>query len=410
MKLLFIAKYCPAHFQNILLYFSLNQEKESHQIHFFSEYRHQELSLKNINYTNIRFPKVYYKGNKAEQTSIRLLRRGLIFTNALNRLKNSGFVPDFIFCDSSHATSFGVHSLFPDVPTITYCDWFLQQPEFDEKILKNPEATDESYHYSLRVNNMFQIEAMRQSSKLVTFSNFQRNSFPEFLRKKISVIHEGVNTDFFRPSLATENSVQEKQQYDFLKGYEHNDIILFAPRIFKKSPELQVIVKALKELFYKKPNAKLLLLTRSKLVQEDFMQVFAEFEEGLGEYKNNIIIHRNASVEEYKGALMYSTVQLFMFDQLFISPSLYEAFACGNIVIAQKNPALEEFIAHGKNAYISQYADSKELTTLLQHILENKEEQTMVKSLARKTAVTHFSLKTEVKKVLKLIESIKEKI
>ncbi len=407
MNLLFVAKYCPGRFQNLLLYFSFNREKDNHQIHFFSEYRHQELSLKAINYTNIRFPKLYYKGNKAEQTSIRLLRRGLIFTNALHRLKKSGFIPDVIFCDSNHATSFGVGNIFPNVPTITYCDWFLQEPELTDKVLEKSNLEDDSYHHSLRISNMFQIEAMRLSTKLVTFSNYQKGSFPEFLHKKMHIIREGVNTDFFTPFTAHENKKNlSKQQYDFLKGYEYNDIILFAPKNFKKSPELKVIIKALKKLFFKKPNTKILLLTRNKTIQDDFIPVFQEFEKGLEEYKDNIIVHRNASVDEYKGALIHTNIQLYLFDQFFINSSIYEALSCTNVVIAQANPALKECIIPEKNGYFSDYKDPDELALLMQTILDNKEKQMQVKAFARKMALSQFSLRNEIKKVLRLIDSL----
>ncbi len=398
MKILFISKYYPARFQNILLYFSL---KNTDQVHFFSEYRHKKLSHKNIIYTNIRFPKVYYKGNKAEQNSIRLLRRGLIFSNALLRLKNTGFTPDFIFLDSNHATSFSLHRVFPNVPTICFCDWFIPEDELNEELSITREEED-PFLLSHGVNNMFQMETIRHATKLITFSQYQKKSYPEFLQKKMTIINEGINTDFFSP--AKKDIIP-----DYLKGYEENDLILFAPRVFKKTPEQLNALKALKTVFNENPSARVLMLTKDKTSQEDFNEIFSEFEKILSHYKDRIILHTNATIEEYRAALIYSKIHLFFFDQLFVNSSFYEALACSSLVIAQDHPALEEFIIHGTNGYLSNYKSDVELSKLMLEILSDNEKQNLVRVQARKYSSTRFSFKTEVNKLLKIISTLEQK-
>ncbi len=398
VKILFVAKYCPAHFQNLLLYLSLNNQ---HQIQFFSEYRHNELTLKNISYTNLRFPKVQYKGSKAEQASVRFLRRALVFSNAFTRLKDSGFIPDVIFVDTNHACALNVTNVFENVPCIGFCDWYINDFSSDYEITPN-EENDNSQVLALKLSNMFQLEVLNSCTKLLTFSQWQKKAFPDFLQKKISVIYEGVNTDFFTP-------IQEKKaKVEFLKGFEEEDIIIFSPRVFKNSDKTKVVINAMLSVLNKHEKVKFLLLSRGKSSSDEFSEVFAEVEKTLAPFSDRLIIHRNATLEEYKYALAYSKINLMLFDLLFVNTSLFEAMASANIIIAQKNKALEEFIHHEENGFFHDYEDADSLAELVLKLLDDKEKQRAIQVQARKYAVANLSIRNELKKTLKHLSSLQK--
>ncbi len=394
MKILFISKYCPSHFQNILLYFSVNPQN---QIHFFSEYRHQELALKNVTYTNIRFPRVQYKGSKPEQTSIRLLRRSLAFSNALDRLKNTGFIPDIIITDTNHACSLNLPEIFPNIPTIGFCEWFFQSelsPQSDKK--EGDEYSPEFLPF--KINNMFQLETLRACTKLFTFSQCQKKSFPEFIQKKISVVPQGINTDFFAPKL------EKNKIPSFLNGYEDSEIILLSYRNTKDEQTLSLTLDSLKLIFEKRKYTKLLLLSRTNTNPEEIQKIVGLAQQRLQEFSDRIIVHTNATIEEYKFALLRARVLLYPFSMLFANTSLFEAFSCATTVIAQQSSALEEFIVDGENAYFHAYDRPDSLAQLIEQVLIDPGLSKKLRTQARKQAVTSLSIKTELRKIVKTIE------
>jgi len=100
-------------------------------------------------------------------------------------LKGLGLKPDLAFIQVGFGLEILSEALFPDIPTIGYFEWF-----------ENENAMDP---YNMLLNTITTDYAKRCSA-LITPSQFQRNQFPVDIRRKLMVLHEGIDLELFKPS------------------------------------------------------------------------------------------------------------------------------------------------------------------------------------------------------------------
>lgn len=93
--------------------------------------------------------------------------------------------PDLAFIQVGFGLEILSEALFPDIPTIGYFEWF-----------ENENAMDP---YNMLLNTITTDYAKRCSA-LITPSQFQRNQFPVDIRRKLMVLHEGIDLELFKPS------------------------------------------------------------------------------------------------------------------------------------------------------------------------------------------------------------------
>ena len=93
-------------------------------------------------------------------------------------LKGLGLKPDLAFIQVGFGLEILSEALFPDIPTIGYFEWF-----------ENENAIDP---YNMLLNTITSDYAKRCSA-LITPSQFQRNQFPVDIRRKLMVLHEGID-------------------------------------------------------------------------------------------------------------------------------------------------------------------------------------------------------------------------
>ncbi len=396
MKILFISKFLPSHFQNILMYHALSGKNE---IQFVSEFKHQDFSLKNVNYTNIRFPRVHFKGSKLQQTALRFVRRSHNFARALFRLKENGFIPDIIYTETSSAASLNLRDVYPDVPCIGICEWYLTDSA-EIKFTDNEENTPLDLAVYLRVNNMFFNEMLNACDKLITFSNTQKQSFPKAFQKKLSVVYHGINTSFIKPEEKTFTS-------ELLKKFKGTELILYATQSATLSKQYKNAVIAAKEILAKNPKASFALLSYDKKQSDENTEAHKFTKNLLEEFEDRIVLVNGVSRDEYKDALNSAAVQLIINPNSSLTTALYEAFAAGAIMLARNDiPYFSEFVIPNQTGYLADFTQSSELVKSIEHILANKENNKAIREKVRKISLTHFSIESEVKKLLKVEASL----
>ncbi len=399
MKILFISKFLPSHFQNILMYHTLSGENE---IQFVSEFKHNDFNIKGVNYTNIRFPRVHFKGSKLQQSALRFVRRSHNFARALQRIKDSGFIPDIIYTETSSAASLNLREVYPDTPCIGFCDWYLSDPT-ELKFNDEEENTLLDLSVYLKINNMFFNEMLNLCTKLVTFSNTQKNSFPKNYQKKLSVAYHGINTSFIKPD-------KNKFTTPLIENFKDKEFILYATQCVSLSPQFKNAMIAVKEVMAKNPNTAFALLSYDKKSSEENIDAFSFTQSLLDEFKGRTVYSTYITREEYKDALNSAAVQLVINPNASLSVGLFEALSAGAILLSRDDiPYFSEFIIDKQTGYLADFSKTNEITQAIEKILINKEENKSISEKARKVAINHFSLEAEVKKLLKIEASLLSK-
>ncbi len=399
MKILFISKFLPSHFQNILLYHTLSGNNE---VHYISEYKHNDFNLKGVNYTNIRFPRMHFKGNKLQQTALRYVRRSQNFAKAMQRLKENGFTPDIIYTETSSAASLNIRDVFPDTPCIGLCDWYISNIN-ELNTLDHDENSDLDLSIYLKINNLFYNEMLNNCTKLITFSHTQKASFPKTLQKKLSVIYHGINTNFLKPT-------NDKFSTPLLQKIKDKDIILYVTQVPILLPQYKNAVIAAKEVLAKNPNAAFALLSYDKKRGEENSDAFSFTKNLFEEFKDRTVFASGITRDEYRDALASSCMQLAINPTVSLNIGLFEALSTGSTLLAREDVAyFTEFVIPKQTGYLADFSQVSEIIKQMDYIIENKEERDTIRQKIRKISMTHFSIDAEIKKLLKLEASLLSK-
>jgi glycosyltransferase involved in cell wall biosynthesis len=121
----------------------------------------------------------------------------------LDMLKRSGDMPDIVFVQASFGFEMLLGLLPQSVPVIGYFE--LWYPDSITKAV----GADARRTMSAVHTNAIQAVLADRSAICVTPSRYQRSQFPLNIRKKMFVLHEGIDTDYFKPKAPTNQATRK---------------------------------------------------------------------------------------------------------------------------------------------------------------------------------------------------------
>ena len=131
---------------------------------------------------------------------------GIGAANACRELAKRGFKPDLVIGHAGWGELLFIKDVWPDVPLIGCFEWYFIpkggpvafDPEF-------PERADVASLLHAR-NGVHHLTHIRCDAGHCA-TQFQRNAFPDILKPKIEVLHEGIRTDRLLPDHDSEITV-----------------------------------------------------------------------------------------------------------------------------------------------------------------------------------------------------------
>jgi glycosyltransferase involved in cell wall biosynthesis len=233
-------------------------------------------------------------------------------------------------------------------------------------------------------------------SKIIATSNFIMNElktcFPFIASKDISVIHNGVDTTFFRTVNDFGNGRIAK-----LRAI-NRPIVLFTGR-FVASKGIYTLVKAIPR------------------VVKDYSDVMFVFTGGgdYSHYFNSLkqeILKNNCSFLGYLPRL--DMPKVYSLASIYVMPTLYESFplrllesmACENAVIASRVCGIPEVIQSGENGFLIPPKDSQSLAETIRTLLEDPHLLWKIGTKARNTILDGFSARIMAEKTFDIYNKL----
>jgi hypothetical protein len=122
-------------------------------------------------------------------------------------IKAQGFVPDVILSHPGWGEDLFIKDVFPEVPRLAYAEFYYCSHGADVNF--DPEMSDPPSDASrIRARNAAQLLSMESADWMVSPTLWQRRQYPEILQPKISVVHDGIDTERVTPSNGVEITLQ----------------------------------------------------------------------------------------------------------------------------------------------------------------------------------------------------------
>ncbi len=319
---------------------------------------------------------------------------GLAVARLCEGLKQEGFTPDIVVGHTGWGELLFVKDIWPSVPLLGYFEFFYRSSgsdlDFDPEF---PVTMEDALR--VRVRNATNMLSLNAADWGHTPTKWQRNQYPVEYHHRISVIHEGVNTQRVHPDptarlwLRSGKSLSREEQvltYSArnLEPYRGFHVFMRAlPKVLEACPKAQIVIVGGDGISYGRPPAGGTGWRQHMLAE-------------LGGRLDLSRIHFVGWLPyaQYLAVLQVSSAHVYLTYPFVLSWGLLEAMAAECLVIGSRTPPVEEVIDGATNGYLFDFFDSDALAEQVCSVLQNPRASAAIRRQARRYVVERFDVQT----------------
>ena len=320
-------------------------------------------------------------------------RRAEQILYACTALLKQGFAPKNIVAHCGWGETLPLREVFPRSRIITYCEFYYRSQGLDVNF--DPEFAGAGLDacVSLQLKNAATLLSLVESDNGIAPTLWQKSIYPTELQDKISVLHDGIDTDLASPN---PNAVLELPNGRRLN--RSNEVITFVARNLEPLRGYHIFMRALPEILRKRPNAQVVVIGDDKVSYgaaapsgTSWRRVF--FDE-VAPKIDRARVHFLGPVpySTYLKALQISGAHIYLTYPFVLSWSLLEAMSTGCLVIGSDTGPLQEVIEKDRNGLLTPFFDYDGLADKVIRALANPRAYESMRTAARQTAIDRYSI------------------
>ena len=324
--------------------------------------------------------------------------RGEACFRAALKLKADGFNPDLVIGHHGWGECFFIKEVWPKAKLAIYCEFFYksihQDVNFDPEFPTDPEI-EGSRIFIKNINNYLHFQIADAG---ISPTYWQASTFPESFKNKITVIHDGIDTNRVVPN---KNIIVKIN--DSLKLDSKSDVITFVNRNLEPYRGYHSFMRSLPHILKKYPLVHVLIVGGERVGYGakskegiSWKEIFAkEIFSSLSQNEiNRIHFLGQVKYKMFLSILQISTVHVYLTYPFVLSWSLMEAMSAGCSIVASNTNPLHEVIKNNETGILVDFFDYKSIAKNIIMLLENKDLRNILSNNARKFIVENYDLNT----------------
>jgi glycosyltransferase involved in cell wall biosynthesis len=390
MNYLFIHQNFPAQYRHVVRHLA---SQRGNQIYFITQPNDNALpGVRKVTYPKDARGPVNCHAYAVEID--RAIHTGATVADTCRGLREQGFRPDLIVGHSGWGETLFVKDVYPDVPLLVNFEFYYHahgvdvgfDPEF-VSIFNDPSR--------LRTRNGVTLMAFQGADWGHTATRWQHSLHPPEMQARITILHEGVDTELARPnpkaSFALPGSGQVLTQRD--------EIVTYVARNLEPYRGFHVFMRALPQLLRRRKHAQVVIAGGDGVSYGAPPPPRSTFREMmLQEVGSKLDLKRVHFVGmldygAYLNLLQVSSVHVYLTYPFVLSWSFIEAMACGCLVVGSETPPVLDLLRDGENGLAVDFFAYKRLASRIEEALERGDELRELRTAARATAVGGIDLK-----------------
>lgn len=309
-------------------------------------------------------------------------------------LAADGFVPDLIVAHPGWGEALYLKDLFPRARLIVYAEFFYR-PE-GQDLGFDPEFPAPSLHAraQLHTKNANLLLALEAADHGISPTAWQASTHPHWVRAKLSVIHDGIDTDLICPNPKASISIPSQG----LELGPSDEIITFAARNLEPVRGYHRFLRALPEILARRPQALALIVGGAGCSYGAKPESGSHRQQYLREVQDRldprrVIIMDRLPHAAFRSLLQISRCHVYLTYPFVLSWSMLEAMSAGALVVGSRTAPVEEVIVDGENGHLVDFFDTAELVDKVCQALAEPQAQIPLREAARQTIRERFDLR-----------------
>ena len=385
MKILFLHNNFPGQYRRIYEYLR-NDPLVSDMVVCTLETNKQSFPLKKVVY------KPHREVTKGIHPAVTNLESSVIMAQGafqkLVGLKNSGWNPDIICGHSGFGPTLFLRELWPDTRMLTYYEWWYNSANSDTEFLKRqPLSYDEKIR--LHMKNATFLADLSVMDWGVCPTRFQHSQFPAIVSDTISVLHDGVDTDFMSPDR------DETLEFEGKTFTIKDEIVTYATRGMEPYRGFPQFMEALSRLQKKRPKLQAIIVGQDRVAygakRSDGKTYKEHALETLDLDLSRVHFMGLVPLQVLRSVFRVSSVHVYLTVPFVLSWSMIEAMSTGVLLLGSDTAPVREIVADGKNGLLADFFDARSIADRIAEALNRREALAPLRQAARRTALERYS-------------------
>lgn len=389
MHIVFVHQNMPAQYVHIANHFA---QQRGSKVSYFTKNKQEPLpNVRKVKYELSRQAKreghPYILGMDSH-----ILYGQAVARTMMEYVKTTG-KPDVICVHPGWGEGLFLRDVLPDTPILSYGEFYYNGRGSDIDF-KNGDQTDIDAICGARVRNSHLTLSLEAADWAVSPTEWQFRQHPDFVRRKASIIHDGIRSNICVPDddatiilpngrvLSRDDEIVTYIARN-LEPYRGFDVFMeAAEQIHKRRPNAHILCVGGDEVSYgaaprNAPNWRSLMLAKAKGVDPE-----------------RIYFTGRVPYSYYLKAVQVSRVHVYLTYPFVLSWSFLETMSCGGVIVGSRTPPVEEVLVEGENGIYTDFFNKDEIVEKVCMLLEDEEQRRHLSQGARRTILERYDLDT----------------
>lgn len=306
-------------------------------------------------------------------------------------LRKKGFVPDLIIGHPGWGETIHLRDVFPEARLMLFGEFYYRQ--FGADINFDREFETPTLEQAMRTNgkNATQTLAYAMADLIVSPTRFQASTFPDMIRSRIKVLHEGIDLSRARANPDARLTLPDGRVLD-----RSTPVITFINRNFERLRGFHIFMRALPVFLDAVPEAHVVA------IGADGTGYGGDRSDGHG-WREAMLAEVGPTLARdrvhFVGRVPHETmIDIFSIGAAHVyytypftlSWSLVEAMACESLVIGSDTAPVRDAITHGKDGLLLDFFDVAALSQAMIEAVRHPDRYAAMRKQARLTALERF--------------------
>jgi len=244
------------------------------------------------------------------------------------------------------------------------------------------------------MRNATQLISLEAADAAISPTQWQRAQYPAMLQERISVIHDGVDTDMVCPGPVA--AFQLPNGTSLKSG---DEVITYVARNLEPYRGIHQLLRALPQILAARPQAQVLVVGGDEVsygrAAPDGQTYRALYMQELAGKVDASRIHFLGKLPypQYLQVLRLSSAHVYLTYPFVLSWSMLEAMACGCLLIGSNTAPVLEVLQHQRNGLLVDFHAPEAIAATVIAALENPQAMAPLREQARRDVQQHFDLK-----------------
>ena len=307
-------------------------------------------------------------------------------------LREAGFDPDLIIGHPGWGETLLLAEIFPRARTVLHGEFYYGAEGGDVGFDPEFGALTTELRFRVRAKNLGLATAFVEADAIVCPTPYQAARFPHQLRDRISIIHEGVDTDAIRPDPTQRLTLADGRVLD-----RATPVVTFVNRRFEPLRGYHVFMRALPRLMAEVPDVQVLMIGaadgsgygHAPPEGRTWKDVYLD---ELGDRIDRGRLHFTGPLplDKLHAAMRIGRAHIYLTYPFVLSWSLLEAMACGCMIIGSDTEPVRDAIVDGETGRLVDFFDIEGLADRMIAACRHPAEFEPLREAARRSVVERF--------------------